>query len=242
MDIKNEVARRVSWLKSILKETGAKGFVLGTSGGKDSVLVSILARMATPNVLGVIMPCDSKRNKTIDRDDAIMIAKHFDIKTIEVDLTPIKIAFRDLLMPLSSKQNDMAYNNMNPRLRMITVYNLAQRENYLVLGTGNRSEGTMGYFTKWGDGAHDVNPIGDLTVREIYKILFYLDCPEQIITKKPSAGLYEGQTDEGEMGMTYEQIDDYLLNGEAEPDIKKKIEDRMKMSEHKRQMPRVFPN
>ena len=142
---------------------------------------------------------------------------------------------------LDENRNPMAYANMNPRLRMITLYNYAQRKNYLVCGTGNLSERTMGYFTKWGDGAFDFNPIGDLTVREIYKLLTYAECPEEIIKEPPSAALFEGQTDEQELGITYEEIDEYLLNGNASEEARAKIEAASKRAEHKRTLGRVYP-
>ena len=155
--------------------------------------------------------------------------------------TPVKLAFRAAVDDLDENRNPMAYANMNPRLRMITLYNYAQRKNYLVCGTGNLSERTMGYFTKWGDGAFDFNPIGDLTVREIYKLLTYAECPEEIIKEPPSAALFEGQTDEQELGITYEEIDEYLLNGNASEEARAKIEAASKRAEHKRTLGRVYP-
>ena len=241
MEFEKTVLERVNWIKEILAEAGAKGIVLGMSGGKDSALVGILCRMATPNVTGIIMPYQSRRNLGEDRDHALMLNEKFDIQTLEVDLTPVKEAFETVLLPLDANQNPMAYANMNPRLRMITLYNYAQRKNYLVCGTGNLSERTMGYFTKWGDGAFDFNPIGDLTVREIYKLLTYAECPEEIIKEPPSAALFEGQTDEQEMGITYEEIDEYLLNGNASEEARAKIEAASKRAEHKRTLGRVYP-
>lgn len=236
----SSIESRVKWLKDILAETGAKGYVLGSSGGKDSVLVAILARMATPNVTGIIMPCQSTRNLGEDREHALLVADKYDIKTLEVDLTAAKEVLSKLITPLSDKESVMAFANINPRLRMITLYNYAQREGYLVLGTGNLSERMTGYFTKWGDGAFDINPIGDMTVREVYAMLRELDCPSAIIDKAPSAGLYEGQTDEAELGLTYDQIDNYLLHEEAAPEVRAKIEAKIRNSEHKRKPGRIF--
>ncbi len=241
MELQKEIMARVAWIKEMLEESGAKGIVLGMSGGKDSAIVGILCRMATPNVTGIIMPCESKRNYTEDKDDAILLCEKYDIKTLEVDLTPVKECFRNLVEDLDENQNPMAYANMNPRLRMITLYNYAQRKGYLVAGTGNRSEVTMGYFTKWGDGAYDLNPIGDLTVEEIYKLLRYLECPLSIIEKAPSAALFEGQTDEQEMGVTYADLDRYILTGEATPEVKEKIESAKRRSAHKKHLGRVYP-
>ena len=241
MDFAKELLSRAEWVKELLAEAGASGVVLGLSGGKDSALAAIICRMATPNVTGIIMPCESKRNYEKDKTHALALAEKFDVKTLEVDLTPVKLAFRAAVDDLDENRNPMAYANMNPRLRMITLYNYAQRKNYLVCGTGNLSESTMGYFTKWGDGAFDFNPIGDLTVREIYKLLTYAECPEEIIKEPPSAALFEGQTDEQEMGITYEEIDEYLLNGNASEEARAKIEAASKRAEHKRTLGRVYP-
>ena len=241
MEFEKELLNRAAWVKEILSEAGADGVVLGLSGGKDSALAAIICRMATPNVVGIIMPCESKRNYAKDKDYALKLAEKFDVGTLEVDLTPVKQAFRAVLEGLDENQNAMAYANVNPRLRMITLYNYAQRKNYLVCGTGNLSEITMGYFTKWGDGAYDFNPIGDLTVRDVYKLLRYAECPEAIINEPPSAALFEGQTDEQEMGITYREIDDYILDGVAEEEVKNKIDRAFARSEHKRTLGRIYP-
>lgn len=241
-ELRTEITNRVNWIKTVLSDANAKGVVLGGSGGKDSVLVSILCRMATPYVTSIIMPCQSKRNFEEDKEHALLINEKYDIKTEIVDLTSAKEVLTDLLTPISDKKNDMAFANINPRLRMITLYNYAQREGYLVAGTGNRSEITMGYFTKWGDGASDFNPIADLTVTEIYKMLYFLDCPEVIIDKAPSAGLYEGQTDEQDMGISYKAIDKYLLTGEATEKDKRIIETALDRNAHKRALGKVYRN
>lgn len=241
MDYEKIVMARVKWIKDLLAESGAKGVVLGMSGGKDSVLVGILCRMATPNVTGIIMPCQSKRNYGEDRDHGLLVCEQYDIKVLEADLTPAKEAMEKILEPLDESQTPMAYANINPRLRMITLYNYAQRKGYLVAGTGNRSEITMGYFTKWGDGACDFNPIGDLTATEVLELLYYLDCPRCIVEKAPSAGLFEGQTDEQDMGITYKELDTYLLTGDATKEVREKVDSAEKRAEHKRAMGRVFP-
>ena len=130
--------------------------------------------------------------------------------------------------------NDAAIANIAPRLRMITLYTVAASENRLVAGTGNASEYYMGYFTKWGDGAYDLNPIADLTATEVFEFLRYLKAPEAVITKAPSAGLFEGQTDEEDMGVTYAAIDRYIQTGEAEEKDKAIIDRYHSRSEHKR--------
>lgn len=232
-DYARETEKRVAFLKKALEQSGAKGFVYGNSGGKDSALVGILCRKACENTLGVVMPCSSARNYGEDRDDGLEVARQFDIQTVEVDLTAVKEAELNAVSKVQEIA-DMAAGNIAPRLRMTTLYTIAQSRGCLVAGTGNRSEAYVGYFTKWGDGAYDINPIADLTVTEIYEFLRYLNAPANIINKAPSAGLFEGQTDEQEMGITYAALDQYILTGEGESDMVKKIEAMHARSAHKR--------
>jgi len=238
-DYKLETEKRVEFIKNTLKEAHADGIIYGNSGGKDCTLVGILCKMACENVLGVLMPCQSKRNYTEDIEDGIKAANQHNIETVTVDLTKVKEAFLPEIEKIMSA-SDLAKANMNPRLRMITLYTLAQTKNYLVAGTGNRSERHMGYFTKWGDGACDFNPISDLTVKEVYEFLRYLNAPEEIIKKAPSAALFEGQTDEQEMGISYEKIDNYLLNGEADEKSLAIITKAHNRTAHKRAMPKLY--
>lgn len=243
MDVKASVDARVEWIKKVLASSGAKGIIYGNSGGKDCTLVSILCKMATDNILGVIMPCSSKQNYGSDRDDAIAVGKHFGIEQIEVDLTAVKETFLSALgdkMEGSEDAKHMASININPRLRMTTLYALGQARGYLVAGTGNMDEAILGYFTKWGDGAHDFNPIADLTVGEIYEHLRFLGCPSSVIDKAPSAGLYQGQTDEQEMGIRYADVDAYLRGGQVPDEVRAKIERKKAATEHKRRMPLKF--
>ena len=232
-DYNIELKERVAFIKSVLSESGAKGIVYGNSGGKDSALVGILCKAACDNTVGIILPCTSKRNYDEDAADAKVVAKKYNIETRTVDLTPVKEAELKALDGVATL-NAAALSNIAPRLRMLTLYAVAAAENRLVAGTGNRSEAYVGYFTKWGDGAHDFNPIADLTVTEIYEFLRYLDAPKCVIEKAPSAALFDGQTDETEMGVTYAELDAYL-SGKAIEEEKKKIIERMhKTSEHKR--------
>ena len=242
-DYAKETQLRVRWLKEHLEKAKASGFVFGNSGGKDCALVSILCKMASDKTIGVIMPCQSKQNYTTDTQDALAVSQQFDIQVRRVDLTQTK---KTLLNALTGQTNpdytaNGAFANINPRLRMTTLYTIAQTENCLVVGTGNRSEISLGYFTKWGDGGYDLNPIGDLTVREVYEFLAYLNAPLSIRTKKPSAGLWEGQTDEQELGVTYEEVDEYLLNGNATEKIKQRVDNSIKNTSHKRVLT-IYPN
>ncbi len=248
MSIKESVEKRVEWIKKVIAESGAKGVIYGNSGGKDCTLVGALCALATDNVLGVIMPCQSAQNYGSDRDDALLAGEKFGIKQIEVDLTATKNAFLNAIgeeIDVDSASEyavKMAGININPRLRMSVLYALGQAKGYLVAGTGNLCEMTMGYFTKWGDGACDFNPISDLTVPEVYEMLEYLGAPESIISKAPSAGLYQGQTDEKELGVTYAEVTAYIKGGEISDEARNKIERAERNSAHKRRMPRYFPD
>lgn len=228
-----EYKNRVEFIKNILRESGAKGIVYGNSGGKDSALVGILCKAACDNTLGIIMPCSSKRNYLQDTEDAMLVSEKFGIETRTADLSPVKDAISASLENVTDITHAAAAN-IAPRLRMTVLYTVAASENRLVAGTGNRSEAYMGYFTKWGDGACDFNPIADLTVTEIFEFLRYLNAPERIIEKAPSAGLFDGQTDESEMGVSYAAIDKYLSGGEVSEKEKNIIESYHRKSEHKR--------
>ena len=228
-----ELEKRVAFIQDVLSKSGAKGIVFGNSGGKDSALVGILCKKACDNTVGIMMPCESKRNFGMDMEDGGELAAQFGIESRTIDLTEQKQAAVRALSTIT-ELNQQALTNINPRLRMLTVYAVAVAENRLVAGTGNRSEAYMGYFTKWGDGAYDFNPIADLTVTEIYEFLRYLNAPQSIIDKAPSAGLFEGQTDEQEMGVTYAAIDRYLITGEASEHDKAIIDRYHARSEHKR--------
>ena len=211
-----ETQKRVQFIKDAVAAAHVDGIIFGNSGGKDSALVGILCKMACENTEGIIMPCSSKRNFTIDKDDGMEVADQFGIKTRVIDLTA---------------QKELAMENLSA---IITLYAVAASENRLVAGTGNASEYYMGYFTKWGDGAFDLNPIADLTATEIFEFLRYLNAPQSIITKAPSAGLFEGQTDEQDMGVTYAAIDKYITTGEADEADKTIIDRYHARSEHKR--------
>ena len=232
-DYKIEFEKRVAFIKSVLAESGAKGIVFGNSGGKDSALVGILCKAACENTVGIILPCASKRNYDRDTADANEVAQKYNIETRSVDLTPVKEAEIEAIKKATTL-NDAANLNMAPRIRMMTLYAIAASESRLVAGTGNRSELYVGYFTKWGDGSCDFNPIADLTVTEIYEFLRYLEAPKAVINKTPSAALFDGQTDETEMGISYAELDTFLFGKDIAKDKKEIIEKLHKSSEHKR--------
>lgn len=232
-DYRIEFERRVGYIRGLVSSSGVNGIVFGNSGGKDCALVGILCKAACENTVGVIMPCASRRNFGIDAEDGRALADRFGIETRVVDLTAVRQAELDALAAVT-EMLPSSTANIAPRLRMATLYAIAGSENRLVAGTGNRSERYMGYFTKWGDGACDFDPISDLTVTEVYEFLEHLDAPRSIIEKAPSAGLFEGQTDEEEMGVTYRAIDEYLLNGTGSERDLAVIRRYHSVSEHKR--------
>jgi len=232
-DYKEEFTQRVSFIQKILHESGAEGIVYGNSGGKDSTLVGILCKAACSNTVGLIMPCSSKQNYHEDMEDAQLAAAQYGIETCQIDLARVKDAALYQLKKITTVSDNAAVN-IAPRLRMMTLYAFAASENRLVAGTGNRSEEYVGYFTKWGDGAYDFNPIADLTATEVYEFLQFLNAPVQIIEKAPSAALFDGQTDEKEMGFSYYELDRYLSGGLISAETTKQIEEMHIKSNHKR--------
>ena len=228
-----EFEKRVAFLRTTLQESGCKGFVFGNSGGKDSALVGILCKAACENTVGVLLPCASQRNFGEDADDGRALAEQFGIESRMVDLTPVREALTGQLETVTAL-NEAALINLAPRLRMTTLYAIAAAESRLVVGTGNRSELYIGYYTKWGDGASDVNPIADLCATEVIEFLRYLKAPENITAKAPSAGLFDGQTDEQEIGVSYADLDHYLLTGEGSEHTVSVAERMHRSSAHKR--------
>jgi NAD+ synthase len=230
----------INWIKNQVRQAHAKGIVLGLSGGLDSSVVAALAKEAVgkSKVLALIIPCESIAQ---DLKDTHLVAKRLGITARSIDLSNI---YRGLMRVLP-KAGKLAAANLKPRLRMLLLYYFANKLNYLVCGTGNKSEIMTGYFTKHGDGAADIFPIGDLTKTEVRILARELRIPIQIITKPPTAGLWPGQTDEGEMGITYPELDQILERLEKK---KKQISAKAKVnrvkamikrSEHKRQGPKI---
>ena len=236
-DYARETRERVAFIRDVMSRANAHALVFANSGGKDCALVGILCKMACENTLAIMMPCHSKRNYGEDLTDALALCEQFGIEHITVDLTAVREAILTAIGQSQEVTPDAA-SNIAPRLRMTVDYAVAQSRGALVAGTGNRSESYVGYFTKWGDGAYDFNPIYDLTVTEVYEFLDYLGAPEHIRRKAPSAGLFEGQTDEGQLGVTYRQIDDVILTGKTDdPAAQEKIERYHRATEHKRTDP-----
>jgi NAD+ synthase len=231
--------RLVSWIRDKTLAAGGKGVVLGLSGGLDSSVAAVLCQRAFPkNTLAVLMPCYSNKEYIAH---ARLVADKFPIPTRTVVLDSVfdgllKVLPDDKIDPLAKR---LAQANIKARLRMLTLYYFANRLKYLVVGAANRDELAVGYFTKYGDGGADIQPLGNLLKGQIRELAQFLGIPQEIINKPPSADLWEGQTDEGELGFSYDELDRYLVSGEASAEIKKRIESMIASSEHKRQPPPV---
>jgi NAD+ synthase len=231
----------ISWIREQVTLARRRGVVFGLSGGLDSAVVAVLCKRALPdNALGVIMPC---HGSDTDIEHALAVAKIFNIATNTIALEGVYDTLLGVLsvgdyLPATKL---LAEANLKPRLRMLTLYYLANRLGYLVVGTGNKSEISIGYFTKYGDGAVDILPLGNLVKRQVREMAVYLSIPKEIIQKPPSAGLWAGQTDEVEMGITYEELDRYLSTGEAVEEVKKGADVMMEGSAHKRATPATPP-
>jgi NAD+ synthase len=240
-------ADRISeWMRERLSKSSARGFVVGLSGGVDSAVVARLAQIAANDeVVGVLMPCHSDAR---DESDARLVADHFKLRTLRIDLAqPYDALISGLLDAASAIPGSgggtaddirarLPHVNVKPRLRMATLYFVANTLNYLVAGTGNRSELVLGYFTKYGDGGVDLLPIGHLLKSEVRELARELGVPAPIIEKAPSAGLWIGQTDEAEMGFTYADLERYLNDGAGSvtPALAEQIDRLVRGSEHKR--------
>jgi NAD+ synthase len=228
-----------SWIKEIVLAAGCSGGVFGMSGGVDSSVVAALCKNAFPDTcLGIIMPCYSNE---LDREHAELVADKFRIPTEIVVLDNVFDRMVTALPDDGSNKatKELADSNIKPRLRMLTLYYFANRLSYLVVGSSNRCELFVGYYSKYGDGGVDLMPLGNLVKSQVTELAFYLGVPREIIDKPPSAGLWAGQTDESEMGLTYRELDHYLLTGEAEIKVKQRIESLAKKSGHKQCLPPI---
>jgi len=240
-DIKEKINLSVEWLRQQVTNTGTRGLLVGVSGGVDSALCSFLIKKAFPeDSLGVILPCNSNPQ---DKEDALKVVEVCGLKNLEIILTDIHAALFDQVENILSATNIDGLNmkiskaNLKARLRMSTLYSVANALNYLVVGTDNAAETYTGYFTKYGDGGVDILPITNLTKREVRQWAQEIGVPLEIINKPPSAGLWANQTDETEMGTTYDMIDD-LLEGKEIPEKDRLLIERLhKCSQHKRELP-----
>jgi NAD+ synthase len=248
------------WLRFQMDQVGASRLVLGLSGGIDSAVVCALSTMAAgpSQVIAAIMPIHSRPE---DMRDAQLVASAFEVVPRVIDLVPAHDALvaampgddaagledANVDPPRQAARRQLALANVKPRLRMTSLYYLANRYHGLVVGTGNKTELAIGYFTKYGDGGVDVLPLGDLNKTAVRGLARALAVPDPVISKAPSAGLWEGQTDEAEIGVTYEELDralDSFAGGEFGEPLDANTMDRIsalvKASEHKRRAIPVF--
>ena len=239
MNIEQLTDNLVSWIRDKVLAAGCKGVVLGVSGGLDSSVAGVLCYRAFPQTtLGVIMPCHSSQE---DMEHAHLVASKFSIPT---EMVVLDTVFDTLLKTLPSEKvvpdtSQLAQANLKARLRMLTLYYFANSLKLMVVGSGNRSELAVGYYTKYGDGGVDILPLGNLVKRQVRELAGFLGIPQEIIDKPASAGLWRGQTDEDELGLSYEELDRYLVTGEASNKVRRKIESMIAAADHKRQTPPV---
>ena len=244
-DAKREAENVINFVKDYYKKNHLKGAVIGISGGKDSAVVAAIMvnAIGKENVVGVTLPCHSKEE---DRNDAILVAKHYGIELVNIDLTNSYDAFKDEIKKIDMKiaEKDLVNSDINikPRLRMSAEYYLAAMYSslkggtYLVIGTSNKSELYVGYFTKGGDQVHDIEVLSDFTVSEVIKIGEYLKVPKKVLYKAPSDGL-SGKTDEDKLGVTYDDIEKYIYAQEMKDSVKEKIRKLHDANKHKFNMP-----
>ncbi len=237
IDCKKAVDYLTNWIAEKITSAGKSGGIVGLSGGLDSsVTAALVKRACGEEALGLIMPCHSSYE---DRQDALLAAGEIGIVHQKLELDEVFDLLREQLQQLAPGEDKMAAANIKPRLRMTALYYLAARKDYLVVGTDNWSELSVGYFTKYGDGGIDIAPLGRLVKTEVREVARYLGLPAKIINRQPSAGLWEGQTDEGEMGLSYAELDSYILGNSLSPELEEKIEEMRKNNRHKLEPPPV---
>jgi NAD+ synthase len=240
--------RIVNFIRNAVKQAGFEGVVVGVSGGLDSTVVLHLASEALgpQNVWAILLPYGTGDEE--DLGDASELTDNLGVNSTEIDISPV---VQTLLASLTNRDR-VRKGNFICRIRMVILYDQAFKHNALVLGTGNRTEFLLGYFTKYGDGGVDLEPLGDLYKTQVRQLAEYLGVPDRIIQKTPTAGLWPGQTDESELGFTYEEADrllcDMLDGGRSDAELLKsgfarelieRVRQRIRKTEHKRKLPPI---
>lgn len=248
IDVDEEIARRVDFLKTYIVRAGATGLLIAISGGIDSAVAAGLCKRATDELaqetgkpymtLGVFQPYGEQE----DIADSYAVAEAFGLaykaetnieQAVDEIVLETEYAFKNLGM--SRHLSRGGKGNIKARTRMVVQYALAFELNLLVVGTDHASEALTGFFTKWGDGAVDITPLSTLNKRQIRQMASRLGVPQAILDKTPTAGLWDGQTDEGELGVTYEANSDYLEGKEIDPQAREVLESHYRRTQHKRQ-------
>ncbi len=246
MEMEKRVDHLVSWIRQQVNDAGLNGALVGVSGGIDSAVVAYLIKRAFPDdSIGVILPINQRVE---DQKDAIAVVEGANLKKVGIELTEsYQTTYNEIQEQLQANQDWNEENaqlngaNLQARLRMSTLYSVAANYGYLVVGTDNAPEHYTGYFTKYGDGGVDLVPLIHMTKGEVREMARYLGVPSQVVEKKPSAELWEGQTDEEEMGVSYDTIDAYMKGEQVAEKDKEIIEALHKKSAHKRIMPAEPP-
>jgi len=247
IQVEEEVRRRVDFLKKHVLDANMSGLLIAISGGVDSAVAAALCKRATDELtaetgkeyitLGVFQPYGEQP----DIDHSYKVAEALQLKhTVETNIQDAvdeialesEFALRALGKPGHLSRGGKG--NVKARTRMVIQYALAFELNLLVVGTDHASEALTGFFTKWGDGAVDITPLSSLNKRQVRQLAEYLGIPKEVIQKAPTAGLWEGQTDEEELGISYEANSDYLEGKAIDPQIQEKIEQQYRRTEHKR--------
>ena len=231
MELKEYLLEIEEFLKKYLEESHCKAYVLGLSGGVDSSLVAAIARKAVGKDKLFCYALDIDSNPA-DVEDAKKVAEELDLNLEVINLSKTYHSYLEDLK--GDKFIRLTKSNLKVRMRMVALFAFAQEKSGLVLGTDNMDERYVGYFTKYGDGAADVLPIVYLTKKEVRKAAELYGLSSLLANRVPSAGLFEGQTDETEMGVKYADLDSYLLGGKVEKSVEERIEHLHKISEHKR--------
>ena len=215
-------------IKGIQDFVGDKNVFIGISGGVDSAVTAFLCvkALGRKRVFGVLMPY----GRQSDIYDSVAVVNQLNIKYFQKDIKPIVDQYK-------ITDNRFVNANIKSRVRMTILYAYSNHKNGLVIGTTNKSEMAVGYFTKFGDGGCDFEPIANLYKSEIFQMAKHLNVPPVIITKKPTAGLWSDQTDEDEFGFTYSDLDKFLQGEYINSDIEVKIKNLVSLSEHKRCLP-----
>jgi len=235
-NVESYVQKIGQWIREKVQNAGANGVVLGMSGGIDCSVVARICQVANIPIHLIMMPYGDNMEQSGSMTRCMELINKYGFGYHTHD---IKVGVDSAIIP-AAKDISIIMANLRPRERTQYIYQYAQLHDMLVIGTTNLAEYMLGYFTKWGD-ASDINPLQQITKREVYVLAKHLGVPQSIIDQKPSAELWEGQTDEDELGMTYDQIDDYLLGGTSgSAEVDRLIEIKIASSKHKRESTMFF--